>query len=394
MKPSMSLTSYLFVSLILLLSSASVFADSKQIIGDYTVEAGHPSLANWLLPEQPPYPEGNEPTTERVALGKMLFFDPRLSRDGNMSCATCHNPAFGWSDGQATALGVKSKVLGRATPTITNTAYNSLQMWDGRKRSLEDQAMGPLEADVEMNMNFGSLLTWLQNNGAYKAVFALAYPNEGINKTTLSKAIASFERTIVSNNSPFDRWVKGDETALTKQQVRGFKVFLDEEKGNCAACHQAPNFTDNGFHNLGLASYDQENPDMGRYTHKPIGLMKGAFKTPTLRDVTNTGPYFHDGSAETLMDVVEHYVTGGVAKENISPSMKALKLTQREKHDLVEFMHALTSPPQTMVLPSLPSGTVTHIRSLEKDKVSYIDSLEKNSDDTNNFAILDIKKLK
>ena len=321
-----------------------------------TLSAGHPSLQSWLMPDVPPHPADNKPSLERVELGKMLFFDPRLSGDGNMSCATCHNPMFGWSDGLPTARGFKSQILGRATPTIVNTAYNSLQMWDGRKHSLEDQAMGPLEADVEMNMVLEELFVWLKDNGAYKRAFSQAYPDEPINAATASKAIASFERTVVSNNSPFDAWLRGDESAMSAQQVNGFKVFLDPAGGNCAACHQAPNFTDDGFHNVGLASAGNKFADPGRYAQKPIKIMTGAFKTPTLRDVAHTAPYFHDGSAATLTEVVEHYSTGGLVKTHLSPNMKKLDLSTQDKADLVAFMHALSSPQTTVALPTLPQG--------------------------------------
>ncbi len=317
-------------------------------------EAGHPSLQHWLLPERPPYPEDNEPTPERVALGKMLFFDPRLSSDGNMSCASCHNPMFGWSDGLPTARGHKSMVLGRASPTVINTAYNTIQMWDGRKKDLEDQAIGPMEASVEMNTDFDRLFRFLNNNQGYSEAFARAYPGEGINKRTLAKAIASYERTIISNDSPFDRWIRGDASAMTEQQVRGFRIFVDPDKGNCAICHSAPNFTDNGFHNLGLASDGGESADPGRYAIKPVKILKGAFKTPTLRDVALTAPYFHDGSARTLMEVVEHYVKGGVVRERVSPNIRPLNLTAREKQDLVAFMEALTTRHEPVTLPELP----------------------------------------
>ncbi len=323
-------------------------------VGDYRLVAGDRSLQQWLLPEAPPYPAGNEPTQQRITLGKMLFFDPRLSSDGNMSCGTCHNPMFGWSDGMSTGVGHKGQKLGRATPTVINTAYNYIQMWDGRKATLEDQATGPMEASVEMNTDFDRLFGMLRNNDEYRAAFAAAYPGEAINDDTIAKAIASFERTVVSNNSPFDRWVRGDASAMTKQQVRGFRVFLDEDKGNCAVCHSAPNFTDDGFHNLGLASWGDENPDMGRFVHKPVNVLKGAFKTPTLRDIALTAPYFHDGSAADLMEVVAHYEKGGVTKNNLSPSLKSLKLSTQDKQDLVAFMHALTSEHEPFALPTLP----------------------------------------
>jgi len=313
---------------------------------------GHASLKKFLLPAQVPHPADNAPNAARVALGQTLFFDPRLSGDGNMSCATCHNPGLGWSDGQGTARGVKSSVLGRASPTVINTAYNSIQMWDGRKASLEDQAMGPMQANVEMNMDIPKLFQWLGGNEGYKKMFDKAYPGQGINEGTVSKAIASFERTAISRNSPFDKWVKGDAKAMTAQQVKGFEVFAG--KGNCMACHSGANFTDNGFHNLGLASWGAAEPDMGRYAIKPVNAMKGAFKTPTLRDIARTAPYFHDGSAQTLMDVVEHYDTGGTVKTNLSPNMKPLNLTQDEKLALVAFMEALTSPYKPVKVPALP----------------------------------------
>jgi len=335
------------VSLSALLVGAASATDKQ-----YVFKAGDPSIKEWLLPDKVPHPAGNAPTPERVTLGHKLFFDPRLSGDGNMSCATCHNPSLGWSDAQATAKGVKSMVLGRASPTVINTAYNSIQMWDGRKVSLEDQAMGPMEATVEMNIDTARLFQWLNQSAGYKALFAKAYPGEAIDAKTVSKAIASFERTAVSNNSPFDRWVKGDAKAMAPRQVNGFKLFVG--KANCAACHAAPNFTDNGFHNLGLASWGAPEPDMGRYTQKPIKLMKGAFKTPTLRDIERTAPYFHDGSSKTLMEAVEHYDKGGVVKTNLSPNMKELGLNQDEKEDLVAFMKTLTSPYIKVEVPELP----------------------------------------
>lgn len=338
----------IFMGLLTLGVYQSSFANEKTIY-----KAGHPSLKGWLLPNVP-YPKGNKPTKTRVKLGKMLFFDTRLSGDGNMSCATCHNPLYGWSDGLSTAKGFKSMVLGRASPTVINTAYNALQMWDGRKKSLEDQATGPMEASVEMNTNIPRMLKWLNNNEGYNKAFAKAYPGEAVDRKTVSKAIASFERTAISNDSPFDRWVKGNAGAMTKQQVRGFKLFVEPGKGNCAACHQAPNFVDDGFHNIGLASYGKKNPDVGRYAQKPLGIMKGAFKTPTLRDIALTAPYFHDGSAKTLEEVVAHYAKGGVVKTNLSPEMKKLTLSKQDKEDLVAFLKALTSKPKAVTLPILP----------------------------------------
>lgn len=320
---------------------------------DITFKAGHSSLQDWLLPKVP-YPAGNKITGARVTLGKMLFFDTRLSGDGNMSCASCHNPLYGWSDGLRTAKGFRSEILGRASPTVINTAFNSIQMWDGRKKTLEDQAMGPMISNAEMNMNIPQLLAFLNNSVGYKAAFNKAYPGEVISELTIAKSLASFERTVISNNSPFDRWIKGDANAITKNQIEGFKLFIDPNKGNCAACHSAPNFTDNGFHNIGLKQFGTKSPDMGRYIQKPIRLMKGAFKTPTLRDITLTAPYFHDGSSSSLAEVVSHYESGGKVKTNLSPSMTKAKLSMKEQNAIVAFMRTLTSNQVPFTLPIIP----------------------------------------
>lgn len=308
----------------------------------------------WLLPDAPVSPVDNQPTAARVALGKMLFFDPRLSADGNLACAGCHNPMFGWADGLPTAKGNKSKVLTRASPTVANAGYNTIQMWDGRKRTLEDQALAPMESMDEMAMDLKVLFAILERSQGYRAAFANAYPGEGINNASVAKALAAFERTIISNDSPFDRWLRGDKKAMTPQQIRGFRLFSDSGKANCVACHQAPNFTDNGFHNVGLAAHDLPNPDMGRYAIKPVAALKGGFKTPTLRDVALTAPYFHDGSAQTLMDTLEHYNRGGVSSKDLSPDIKRLNLTPAELADIEAFMRALTTQTKAFSLPVLP----------------------------------------
>ncbi|WP_299981726.1 cytochrome c peroxidase [uncultured Pseudoteredinibacter sp.] len=315
---------------------------------------GHPSLQQWLLPDVPPQPEDNRLNDDRIALGKALFFDPRLSQKGNMSCATCHNPSLGWSDGLPTSVGHDGKPLGRASPTVINTAFNSIQMWDGRKKTLEDQAIGPMESGDEMATDIEKMFSFLRSSKGYQAMFEKAYPGEEIGRSTLTRAIASFERTVISNQSPFDRWVKGDKQAMSAAAINGFKLFMDRDKGNCAACHSGANFTDNGFHNLGLASFADNEPDLGRFSERPLRLMKGAFKTPTLRDVSRTAPYFHDGSAPDLAAVVDHYALGGVVTSNLSPNMKALTLSAQEKADIVTFMEALTSPMPAISMPELP----------------------------------------
>lgn len=307
----------------------------------------------WKLPPVP-MPSDNVSTPARIELGQALFFDPRMSGNGAMSCASCHNPSLGWSDGLKTAVGWGGQVLGRATPTVTNTAYNTQFMWDGRKKSLEDQALGPMKTPEEMNTDFSVSLARLRGIPLYVSMFEKAYPGEGVTEETIAKAIAAFERTVVVNDTAFDRWLAGDKKAMSLSQWRGFKVFTDPNKGNCAACHSAPNFTDNGFHNIGLNHTGKGEADPGRYGIRKVASMKGAFKTPSLRDIEHTAPYFRDGSAATLKDVVEHYVRGGDDKTNLSASMKPLSLNEQEKDDLVAFMKALTGKPKALTVPKLP----------------------------------------
>lgn len=308
----------------------------------------------WLLGKAPDAAD-NPVTPAKVELGKALFFDPRLSGNGTVSCASCHNPALGWSDGLKTGVGINGTVLGRATPTIINVAYNTQFMWDGRKKSLEDQALGPMKTPEEMRTDFSAALHLLGSIDGYIAMFNKAFPGEAIGEETMAKAIAAFERTVVSKDSRFDRWLSGDRKAISAQEYRGYQVFIDPERGNCATCHGGPNFTDNGYHNIGLKQIDGK-VDEGRFKIKAIASMKGAFKTPTLRDIALTAPYFHDGSATTLMEAVEHYNRGGDDKGNLSKDIRPLNLTSAEKDALVAFMMALNGRPIAVAIPALPQS--------------------------------------
>jgi cytochrome c peroxidase len=305
----------------------------------------------WLRPAAAPAPADNMPTPARIELGRQLFFDPRLSRKGAMSCASCHNPALGWSDGLPTAAGFDMQKLGRATPTILNTAFNTIQMWDGRKANLEDQALGPIAAEGEMNLPLPEMLARLRAIPGYQPEFEKAYPGEGISEVTVARAIASFERTVLSTESPFDRWRMGNEKAMSDRAKRGFELFTG--KANCAICHMGYNFTDNGFHNIGVKG-DAANYDVGRYAQRPLKAMRGAFKTPTLRDIALTGPYMRNGAYATLMEVVEHYDRGGDDQENLSVNIVPLRLTATEKGELVAFMESLTGAPREISVPVLP----------------------------------------
>ncbi|MDH5326398.1 MAG: c-type cytochrome [Gammaproteobacteria bacterium] len=294
-------------------------------------------------------PVDNKLNAERINLGKMLFFDPRLSGSNWISCATCHNPALGWSDGLPKARGNKQKELARATPTLVNVAYNRMQMWDGRFRTLEQQALGPIESPDEMNQNLDELVTELKAIKAYEQLFFEAYPGQGITKNTIAKALSSFQRTIVATKAPFDRWVVGDEDAISQEAKSGFALFTG--KANCAKCHMGFNFVDDGFHNIGLKS----NQDEGRFGVRPVKISMGAFKTPTLRDIAKTAPYMHNGIYNTLEEVVDHYDRGGDAKGNLSPNIEPLNLSDKEKADLVAFLKTLSGESMQVQLPYLPN---------------------------------------
>jgi cytochrome c peroxidase len=325
-------------------------AIATTVVFSLGASSSRPAADTWLRPAAAPAPADNQPTPARVELGKALFFDPRLSGSNWISCATCHNPGLGWSDGLATGWGHGMKKLGRATPTIVNAAFNPIQMWDGRKSSLEDQALGPIGADVEMNQPLPELIQKLSRIEGYRALFKKAYPGEEISESTVAKAIASFERTVLSTESPFDRWRRGDAGAVSDSVKRGFATFTG--KANCQACHSGFNFTDNGFHNIGVK--DEGAPDVGRFAQRQLPTMKGAFKTPTLRDIALTAPYMRNGIYRTLDEVVEHYDRGGDVKDNLSREIKPLNLTAQEKADLVNFMKSLTGKPMHVAVPQLP----------------------------------------
>jgi len=320
--------------------SLSTFAGMSPEEGDADI---------YLRPDSIPQPSNNLLTSERVELGKMLFFDPRLSGSNWISCGLCHNPALGWSDGLKTAIGHKMQTLERSTPTILNTAYQNFQFWDGRERSLEKQALGPIVSPGEMAQDLDELIKELKAVPGYVMLFKKAYPKEGVSKAAIAKALSSFQRTIVSQDSDFDRWLKGMDSDMSKSAKRGFALF--KGKARCIMCHNGFNFADSGFHNIGLPN----NHDEGRYRIKPVKVLKGAFKTPTLRDVALTAPYMHNGEFETLAQVIEHYNSGGKKNMgNLDPNMVKLGLSKKEKADLLQFLLSLTGDAVEVSIPQLP----------------------------------------
>jgi cytochrome c peroxidase len=302
----------------------------------------------WKRPDTIPFPADNAYTPERAALGKMLFFDTRLSRDRNLSCASCHNPSFGWEVPFATAIGAGGKPIGRHAPTALNLAWSKNLFWDGRAPSLEAQARGPIEAAVEMDLPMASAVERLNAVQGYVKAFAKAYPKEGLSEATVLKAIATFERTIVTGDTPFDRFIRGDRKALGDEARRGFDVFVG--KAGCAACHSGWNFSDDKFHDIGL-----QTADPGRRALSQNAGDQSAFKTPGLREIAARAPYMHHGQVSTLEAVLAHYVSGGQQRPSLSPLMKPLTLTAQDTQDLLAFLRSLSSPRATQVMPQLPS---------------------------------------
>ena len=293
--------------------------------------------ARYLRPTSIPFPKDNPYTPEKTALGKMLFFDTRLSRDRNLSCASCHNPSFGWEVPFAKAIGAGGKPLGRHAPTTINQAWSQNLFWDGRAPTLEAQARGPIEANVEMDLPLATALTRLQEVDGYKQAFNRAFPKEGLTEANILKAIATYERTLVTGITPFDRWVRGDEKAISESAQRGFALF--NGKAACAACHSGWNFTDDKFHDIGLPSADK-----GRMVVSKKPEDEFAMKTPSLRETSARAPYMHDGSLATLNDVMLHYVTGGAVRPSRSPLMKPVGLSAAEIDDIVCLHAHLVQP--------------------------------------------------
>jgi cytochrome c peroxidase len=303
---------------------------------------------DYRRPDIIPFPTDNPYTIAKMALGKTLYFDTRLSGATVQSCASCHNPAYSWGDGQPKGVGAGMKQLGRRSPTIINAGYGRIFMWDGRAGSLEEQALGPIKTDVEMNLPLDKLVERLNAIPGYAPMFAAAFPNEGIKPEHVAKAIATYERTLVSAPAPFDAWVAGNDKAISEDAKRGFVLF--NAKAGCARCHSGWTFTDDSFHDIGLAS-----DDVGRGKFLPkIIKMRHAFKTPGLREIARRGPYMHDGSLPTLEAVVEHYDKGGIDRDSRSDLIRPLGLTSQEKTDLVAFMQTLTGEVDPMTVPVLP----------------------------------------
>lgn len=300
-------------------------------------------------PDAIPFPPDNPYTDAKAGLGATLFFDPRLSGTGTVSCATCHNPALSWKDGLERGVGHDAQRLGRATPTLLDLAWADLLMWDGRFEGLEEQVAGPIGSAAEMDQRLDALPAKLAVLPGYRVAFETAFGSPEVTLPRVKQAVATFERTLVSNKAPFDRWLAGDDEAITAEARRGFALFTG--RANCASCHSGWRFTDDGFHDIGLPS-----PDMGRgatVPHEPS--LQHTFKTPTLRNIARRAPYMHDGSVASLAEVVRHYDTGFIGRPTLAPEMHRLGLSAQDADDLVAFMRTLTSQDDPITPPTLPT---------------------------------------
>ena len=286
-------------------------------------------------------PDGAPLSDAKVELGRVLYFDKRLSRDDTVSCATCHEPAHGFAEPRKTSQGVGGQVGTRNAPTVINRLFSKEQFWDGRATDLEEQAKGPLINPIEMAMpSHGAVVRKVGGIAAYGPLFAKAFGSDDVSIDHIAQAIAAFERTVVAGGSAFDRYQAGDKTAMTDAAVRGMGLF--NGKANCVTCHAGFNFSDESYHNLGVGMLVKA-PDPGRAKVTKARSETGAFKTPTLRNVVQTAPYMHDGSEATLADVIAFYDRGGSRNPYLSKEMRPLGLSDGEKADLLAFLGALAS---------------------------------------------------
>ena len=314
-------------------------------------------MSKWLRPSEVPQPQNNKLTPQRIKLGKLLYFDVRLSSSEKISCATCHHPKRGWTDLNpvSKAVGHEGAVGPRNSPVILNVAYQNRQFWDGRARTLEEQALGPIGADVEMNMPLKELIPKLNKITGYQKLFKEAYPKSDgiITNEYLAMAIASFERTVVSTIAPFDKYAMGDKDAISEKAKKGFELF--KNKAHCVDCHDGFNFSDGSFHNIGLNDGELHGKQLGRYLTKRRAAWYGVMKTPTLRDVTKSAPYMHDGSVKTLTEATHVCGNGGRFEHGVTNKSTYIvdrKLTRTEISRITSFLKTLQGPDMELKIPT------------------------------------------
>lgn len=334
------------------LSAPTQVADEQEGQNMDLDEAIHTLISNGSLVPlgEVPIPEDNQMTPEVLELGQMLFFDPRLSGNNEVSCATCHDPESGYGDARATFETITGGEGERNSPTIINSGFYTANFWDGRAASLEEQALGPIENPNEMNQSLDELINELKAIEGYEKHFLAAF-DDGITAKNIGKALAAFQRLVIVSDTPFDRFLEGDKDALTTEETRGLELFIG--KAFCITCHNGENLSDNEYYNLGLSSEDE-----GRYTVTGDERDLGRFRTPSLYGITHTAPYMHNGSIETLEEVIEFYNRGGDGHANTSMFMKMfmsqINLSPEEKADLLAFLKVLGGEVPIYTEPSLP----------------------------------------
>jgi cytochrome c peroxidase len=328
--------------------------------------------AAFLRPEKVPFPADNPYSDKKRALGEALFHDKRLSADFSLSCATCHDRSRGFADGKASSRGVPGRDLKRHTPTLWNLAWAAPAFWDGRARSLEEQVAGPIESPDEMALPLATAVARLAADPGMARAFAEAFPDAPqVDAANLARAIATYERTLVSPMTRFDRFAAGDEQALSASELAGFRLFAG--KAGCARCHSGFAFTDYAFHDIGLPGDDR-----GRGAVLRLERVEHAFKTPGLREIGRSAPYMHDGSLPTLADVVRHYESGMVERPTLSPDLpRGLTLTETERANLIAFLGSLTSeadpePPRQIVpVATGPAGPAELVSTVSQDNKMF-----------------------
>jgi len=291
--------------------------------------------ALFVPPTEIPSPADNPSTPEKVALGQKLFFDPGLSADGRLACASCHDVRHGFAAGTGRSLGVKGEPLARHTPTVINLAWTKALFWDGRADTLEQQALMPIANADEMGMPHDVMVSHLQADAEYRGLFQRAFPGEGASVATVGKALAAFERTLVFADAPFDRWIAGDEKAISDVAKRGFVDFTTT--AGCSQCHSGWNFSDGGFHDIGLPS-----DDVGRFGVEADETVRHAFKTPGLRNIAERAPYMHTGDLGSLGEVLRFYNRGFVIRDTLAPEMNNVRAGGGGA--IIAFLETLTSP--------------------------------------------------
>jgi cytochrome c peroxidase len=328
--------------------------------------------ASFRRPPTVPFPADNAFSEKKRALGEALFHDKRLSVDGSLACASCHERGKGFADGKVQGRGVPGRPLKRHTPTLWNLAWASPVFWDGRARSLEEQVAGPIESPDEMAQPIAAVIARLAADPATVRAFAEAFPEDPrLDGANLAKAITTYERTFVSPDTRFDRWIAGDEQALSASEIAGFRLFTG--KAQCANCHSGFAFTDYAFHDIGLLGDDR-----GRGAVLRLEAAEHAFKTPGLREIGRSAPYMHDGSLATLEDVLRHYVSGIVDRPTVSRDLaRGLELSDRERADLIAFLGTLTGarepalPDEIVPVKSGPTAPAAHVSTVSQDDKAF-----------------------